>query len=40
VIKLTCKQRYAQLKKHTENAGMKVLEKDGKIIVTRRRKKK
>jgi hypothetical protein len=40
VIKLTCKQRYSQLKKHTENAGMKVLEKDGKIIVTRRRKKK
>jgi hypothetical protein len=26
MIKLTCKQRYAQLKKHTENAGMKVLE--------------
>jgi len=39
MIKLTCKQRYSQLKKHTENAGMKVKEEDGKIIVTRKRKK-
>ena len=38
--KLTPSEKYQQLKKHTENAGMKVLEKDGKIIVTRRRKKK
>jgi len=26
-------------KKHTENAGMKVVEKDGKIVVARKKKK-
>jgi hypothetical protein len=37
--KLTVAQKYSQLKKHTENAGMKVIEKDGKIVVSRRKKK-
>ncbi len=37
--KLTPSQKYRQLKKHTEDAGMKVTEKDGKIIVTRKKKK-
>jgi hypothetical protein len=37
--KLTVAQKYSQLKKHTENAGMKVMEKDGKIVVSRRKKK-
>jgi hypothetical protein len=36
--KLTPSEKYKQLKKHTENAGMKVVEKDGKIVVTERRK--
>ena len=38
--KLTPSEKYQQLKKHTENAGMKVEEKNGKIVVTRRKKKK
>jgi len=37
--KLTPSKKYQQLKKHTEDAGMKVKEEDGKIIVTRKRKK-
>jgi hypothetical protein len=37
--KLTVAQKYNQLKKHTEDAGMKVIEKDGKIVVTRKGKK-
>ena len=37
--KLTPSKKYQQLKKHTENAGMKVKEEDGKIIVTRKKKK-
>ena len=37
--KLTVAQKYSQLKKHTENGGMKVTEKDGKIVVSRRKKK-
>ncbi len=36
--KLTPSEKYKQLKKHTENAGMKVVEKDGKIVVRRKRK--
>ena len=36
--KLSDKEKYEQLKKHTENAGMKVEEKNGKIIVTRVKK--
>ena len=35
--KLTPAEKYRQLKKHTEDAGMKVSEKDGKIVVTRTR---
>ncbi len=38
VKKLTVSEKYQQLKKHTENAGMKVQEKDGKIVVTRKKK--
>jgi hypothetical protein len=37
--KLTVAQKYSQLKKHTENAGMTVKEKNGKIVVSRRKKK-
>jgi hypothetical protein len=37
--KLTVAEKYKQLKKHTEDAGMKVTEKDGKIMVTRKKKK-
>jgi len=37
--KLTTAEKYRQLKKHTEDAGMKVTEKDGKIVVTRKKKK-
>ena len=37
--KLTPSEKYSQLKKHTENAGMTVVEKDGKIIVTKKKKK-
>ena len=36
--RLTVAEKYRQLKKHTEDAGMKVQEKDGKIIVTRKKK--
>lgn len=38
--KLTAEEKYRQLKKHTEDAGMKVTEKDGKIVVTRTRRAK
>jgi hypothetical protein len=38
--KLTVAQKYSQLKRQTESAGMKVTEKDGKIIVTRKQKAK
>jgi hypothetical protein len=38
--KLTLAQKYRQLKKQTESAGMQVTEKKGKLIVTRKRKKK
>jgi DNA-binding transcriptional ArsR family regulator len=37
--KLTPSEKYRQLKKHTEDAGMVVKEKDGKIIVKRKKKK-
>jgi hypothetical protein len=37
--KLTTAEKYRQLKKQTEDAGMKVTEKDGKIVVTRKKKK-
>ena len=38
--KLTVTQKYRQLKKQTEDAGMKVKEENGKIVVTRKRKRK
>ena len=38
--KLTVAQKYRQLKKQTESAGMKVTEKKGKLLVTRKAKKK
>lgn len=38
--KLTYAEKYRQLKEHTEDAGMKVTERDGKIVVTRTRKAK
>ena len=37
--KLTTAQKYNQLKKQTEQAGMKVTERNGKLIVTRKKKK-
>lgn len=37
--KLTPAEKYRQLKKHTEDAGMTVSEKGGKIVVSRRRSK-
>jgi len=39
MVKLTVAEKYKQLKKQTEDAGMKVTEKDGKIVVTRKKKK-
>jgi hypothetical protein len=36
--RLTVAEKYRQLKKQTEDAGMKVQEKDGKIVVTRKKK--
>ena len=38
--KLTSREKYSQLKKQTENAGMKVSERKGKVVVSRKRKKK
>jgi uncharacterized protein (DUF302 family) len=38
--KLTVEQKYKQLKKQTEQAGMKVFEKDGKLLVTKKKKAK
>ena len=38
--RMTVAEKYRQLKKQTEDAGMKVEEKDGKIVVTRKRKRK
>jgi uncharacterized protein (DUF302 family) len=35
---LSYKEKYEQLKKHTEDAGMQVKEVDGKIVVTRVKK--
>ncbi len=37
--KLTAAQKYNQLKKQTEAAGMKVKEVNGKIVVIRKKKK-
>jgi len=35
---LSIAEKYMQLKKQTEQAGMKVEEKNGRIVVTRRRR--
>jgi hypothetical protein len=37
--KLTVAQKYRQLKKQTESAGMTITEKNGKLIVSRKKKK-
>jgi hypothetical protein len=37
--KLTPAEKYRQLKKHTEDAGMTVSEKGGKNVVSKRRPK-
>jgi major membrane immunogen (membrane-anchored lipoprotein) len=37
---LTYKEKYMQLKEHTEDAGMKVTVKKGKVVVTDVRKSK
>jgi hypothetical protein len=34
--RLTVAQKYSQLKKQTEAAGMKVVEENGKIVVKRK----
>lgn len=36
--RLTAAQKYNQLKRQTEAAGMKVTERDGKIVVSRKKK--
>lgn len=38
--KLTTAQKYASLKQQTEKAGMTVKEKNGKLVVTRKSKKR
>lgn len=38
--KLTVTQKWNQLKRQTERAGMKVMEKNRKIVVSRKRRKK
>lgn len=35
--KMTTAQKYRSLKRQTEQAGMKITEKDGKLIVSRKR---
>ena len=37
--KMTVEQKYRSLKRQTERAGMKVVEKDGKLIVQRKKRK-
>ena len=36
--KMTIEEKYRELKKQTEAAGMKVTEKDGKLVVSRVKK--
>jgi uncharacterized protein (DUF302 family) len=36
--KLSYEDKFKQLKKHTEDAGMKVTEKEGKIVVSKVKK--
>lgn len=37
--RMTTTEKYQSLKKQTENAGMKVTEKNGKLIVSKKKKK-
>jgi len=37
--RLTSAEKYRQLKKQTEQAGMKVTEKNGKLVVTKKKKR-
>lgn len=37
--KMSTAAKYASLKKQTENAGMLVKEKNGKLLVTKKKKK-
>lgn len=38
--KLTTAEKYKSLKKQTEQAGMAVVEKNGKLLVSKKKKKK
>jgi hypothetical protein len=38
VKKMTIEEKYLDLKRQTEEAGMEIIEKDGKLIVSRKRK--
>lgn len=38
--RMTTAEKYRQLKKQTEDAGMTVKEKSGKVVVSRKGKKK
>ena len=37
---MTAAEKYASLKGQTKKAGMKITEKDGKLVVSRKNKKK
>jgi hypothetical protein len=37
--KMTIAEKYRSLKRQTERAGMKVVEKNGKLVVERKKKK-
>jgi hypothetical protein len=37
--KMTLAEKYASLKKQTERAGMTVIERDGRLVISRKRKK-
>jgi hypothetical protein len=39
MAKLSIAEKYKQLKKQTEKAGMSISEKNGKLIVKRKKKK-
>ena len=38
--KMTTAEKYADLKRQTEQAGMSVTEKDGKLVVSRKKSQK
>jgi hypothetical protein len=37
VKKMTIEEKYLDLKRQTEEAGMEIIEKDGKLIVSRKK---